>query len=369
MDSMIRVVVADDSALVRRLVSGVLNDAPDIEVVGLAHNGAQAIDKVAQLAPDLLTLDIEMPVMDGLTAMRELHRRFPRLPVIMVSTLTQQGAAITLDALTAGARDYVTKPTNSASLADSLDELRDQLVPRVRALTTRRAPLPPARRPATAPRAVAATSAPAQEKRTRSARPTQIVAIGSSTGGPDALAKVLSAITERPHVPFVAVQHMPPVFTAMLAQRLSRLGPVTVVEATDGQQLEPGVMYLAPGGRHLEIQRRGTGAVTVLHDREPENYSRPSVDVLFRSVAKVYPGSSIGVILTGMGHDGRDGCAEMARGGSLIIAQDQASSVVWGMPGAVAEAGLADATVDIDRVGPYLSEQLRGAGRAAAGVA
>lgn len=366
---MIRVVVADDSALVRRLVSGVLNAARDIEVVGLAHNGAQAIDKVGQLNPDLLTLDIEMPVMDGLTAMRELHRRFPRLPVIMVSTLTQQGATVTLDALAAGARDYVTKPTNTASLADSLDELADQLIPRIRALTTRRGLVPPAQRSA-APSRVGAPARPAApQKRTRSAKPIQIVAIGSSTGGPDALAKVLGSIAERPTVPFVAVQHMPPVFTAMLAQRLDRLGPLTVVEATDGQQLEPGVMYLAPGGRHLEIVRRGTAAVTVLHDGDPVNYSRPSVDVLFRSVAAAYPGSSIGVVLTGMGHDGRDGCAAMGADGSLIVAQDQASSVVWGMPGAVTEAGLADATVSLDRIGPYLADQLRTTSRFAAGVA
>lgn len=369
---MISVVVADDSALVRRLVSGVLNDAPDIRVIGVAHNGAQAIERVAELQPDLLTLDIEMPVMDGLTAMRELHRRFPRLPVVMVSTLTQQGAAITLDALAAGARDYVTKPTNSASLADSLGELRDQLIPRVRALTLRRASLPPPRQaPArTVPgRGQAPTT---REKRRASARPTQLIAIGSSTGGPDALARVLGSITERPHVPIVAVQHMPPVFTAMLAQRLSKLGPIAVQEAEDGQQLSPGVMYLAPGGRHLEVQRRGAGVFTRLHDKDPENYSRPSVDVLFRSVAEAYPGSAIGVILTGMGHDGRGGCERMGADGSLIVAQDQESSVVWGMPGAVAEAGLADAILALDKVGPFLTEQLRNVGagrRSATGVA
>lgn len=365
---MISVLVADDSALVRRLVSGVLNDAPDIQVVGVAHNGAQAIERIEALKPDLLTLDIEMPVMDGLTAMREIHRKFPRLPVIMVSTLTQQGAAVTLDALAAGARDYVTKPTNSASLANSLDELREQLIPRVRALTSRRSPLPPPRQPAATPRG----PAPTHTKRTASTRPTQVLAIGSSTGGPDALARVLGSITERPAVPIVAVQHMPPVFTAMLAQRLSRLGPIEVREAGDGQLLEPGVMYLAPGGRHLEVAKRGAAVVTHLHDKDPENYSRPSVDVLFRSVAAVYPGSAIGVILTGMGHDGRDGCALMGADGSLIVAQDQQSSVVWGMPGAVAEAGLADVILDVEKVGPFLTERLRAAGagrRAVTGVA
>lgn len=388
---MISVLVADDSALVRRLVSSVINAAPDMTVVGLAHHGADALAKIAEIKPDLLTLDIEMPVMDGLTAMREIHRQFPRLPVIMLSTLTQQGASITLDALSAGARDYVTKPTNSASLANSLDELRDQLLPRIRALTARRMPIPAARRPEDArpggvrltdprraptlpagARPSSSAAAPARQQRRASARQTQVIAIGSSTGGPDALARVLGSITEAPSVPLVAVQHMPPVFTAMLAQRLSRLGPVDVVEAEAGQTLRAGVMYLAPGGRHMEIVRRGTGVVTVLHDKDPVNYSRPSVDVLFRSVAAAYPGSAIGVILTGMGHDGRDGCAQLGVDGSLIVAQDQESSVVWGMPGAVTEAGLADEVLTLERVGPFLMEQLRGAAtarRSTAGVA
>lgn len=388
---MISVVVADDSALVRRLVSRVLNGTPDIRVVGVAHDGVQAIERVAELQPDLVTLDIEMPVMDGVTAMRELHRRYPRLPVIMVSTLTQRGAAVTLDALAAGARDYVTKPTNSASLAESLDDLSGQLVPRIRALTARRAastvpagrPVPavrpggPLRRPPWAApdgrgrAAQPGTPSYSTARRTHSARPTQIIAIGSSTGGPDALARVLGVMTERPPVPIVAVQHMPPVFTAMLAQRLSRLGPVSVVEAQDGQQLDPGVMYLAPGGRHLEVHRRGAATVAVLHDREPENYSRPSVDVLFRSVAAAHPGGAVAVMLTGMGHDGRAGCAELAADGSLIVAQDQASSVVWGMPGAVTEAGLSDVVVDVDRIGALLAEQWRSTAagrRAVAGV-
>lgn len=345
---MISVLVADDSALVRRLVSGVLNDAPGIRVVGTAHNGARALERVAELEPDVVTLDIEMPVMDGLAAMRELRRRYPRLPVIMVSTLTHKGAAATLDALAAGASDYVTKPTNSLSLAESLDSLRDQLVPRIRALATR-----PVRRPKTAD-----TAAEPHPRRARSARPTQVVTIGSSTGGPDALARVLGSLTERPPVPIVAVQHMPPVFTAMLAQRLDRLGPASVVEAEDGQPLIPGTVYIAPGGRHLEIQRRGSRSVTVLHDREPENYSRPSVDVLFRSVAAAYPGSAVGVVLTGMGHDGRAGCERLNATGSLVVAQDHDSSVVWGMPGAVVEAGLADVELALDAIGPFLSAQL-----------
>jgi two-component system chemotaxis response regulator CheB len=370
---MISVLVVDDSALVRRLVSGVLDAAAGIQVVGVAHNGAQALERVDALRPDLVTLDIEMPVMDGLTAMRELRRRHPRLPVIMVSTLTQEGAAATLDALAAGASDYVTKPTNSLSLANSLSELREQLIPRVRALAGWGYPSRPAARP---PARVAAAGAgagsgasPTPARRTRSAQPTQVIAIGSSTGGPDALARVLGSLTECPSVPIVAVQHMPPLFTAMLAQRLNRLGPATVVEAEAGQRLVPGTVYIAPGGRHLEVQRRGAVTVTALQDREPENYSRPSVDVLFRSVALAYPGSAIGVVLTGMGHDGRSGCEHLSRTGALIVAQDQPSSVVWGMPGAVTEAGLADAVLALDAIGPYLSGQLGGRRPSAAGAA
>jgi two-component system chemotaxis response regulator CheB len=198
----------------------------------------------------------------------------------------------------------------------------------------------------------------AKPKRSRSNLPPQVVAIGSSTGGPDALAKVLGSLTERPSVPVVIVQHMPPVFTGMLAGRLDRLGPASVVEAEDGQLLAPGVVYIAPGGRHLEVQRRGAGTYTLLHDRAPENYSRPSVDVLFRSVAVAYPGSAVAVVLTGMGHDGRQGCEHIGATGSLVVAQDQPTSVVWGMPGAVTEAGLADTVLPLSAIGQYISSKL-----------
>lgn len=365
---MISVLVADDSALVRRLLSRVLTDEPDITVVGTAHHGATMLDKVEQLQPDLVTLDIEMPVMDGLTAMRELHRRHPRLPVIMVSTLTERGAAVTLDALAAGARDYVTKPTNSISLASSLDDLRDQLIPRIRALTGAR---PPADRRTGPTTTRAPLVAARRQRRQRSARPVEIIAVGSSTGGPDALSRMLGGLTRSLPVPVVAVQHMPPLFTTMLAQRLDRTSRLAVVEASDGQPLEPGTFYLAPGGRHLEVVRKGPTVVTRLHDGEPVNYSRPSVDVLFRSVAAAYPGSAVGVVLTGMGHDGREGCRSMAETGSLIVAQDQASSVVWGMPGAVTEAELVDSVLDLNGIAPFLLDQTGPAGpkRRIAGVA
>lgn len=354
---MISVLVVDDSALVRRLVSSVLNDAAGVRVIGTAADGETALRKVDELCPDLVTLDIGMPVMDGLTALRELRRRHRSLPVIMISTLTHRGAAATLDSLAAGASDYVTKPSNGASLADSLAELRDQLIPRVLALGGRRAV-------AAAPAAVTGPGArmPAA-RQTRSAAQLQVVAVGSSTGGPEALSRLFAALPERPTVPLVLVQHMPVVFTTMLAGRLDRLGPATVVEAGDGQRLEAGVAYLAPGGRHLEIHRRGSGCYTRLHDGEPENYSRPSVDVLFRSVAAVYPGSALAIMLTGMGRDGCRGTELIAATGSLVVAQDESSSVVWGMPGAVTEAGVADAVLPLDAIAPYVAERLPDAGR------
>jgi two-component system chemotaxis response regulator CheB len=356
---MISVLVVDDSALVRRLVTGVLSGAPGIQVVGTAGNGEQALSRMEALNPDLVTLDIEMPVMDGLSAMRELRRRHPALPVIMLSTLTTHGAAATLDALEAGASDYVTKPSTSRSLDDSLATMRDQLIPRVRALAGTR--LPTRQRRSVSPAAVPGIRA----ARPRVVGTPQIVAMGSSTGGPDALSKVLGSLTERPGVPIVAVQHMPPVFTAMLAKRLDRLGPATVVEAEDGKRLEPGVVHIAPGGRHLEVRRSGAAAFAVLHDRAPENYSRPSVDVLFRSVTAAYPGRALAVVLTGMGHDGRDGAGALAASGALVVAQDQKSSVVWGMPGAVVDAGIADAVLPIAEIGPYVSGKLRESGPAA----
>jgi two-component system chemotaxis response regulator CheB len=350
---MISVLVADDSALVRRLVSGVLNETPDIRVVGTAVNGQQALDRVEELRPDLLTLDVEMPVMDGLAALRELRRRHPTLPVIMFSTLTERGAATTLDALAAGASDYVTKPSGAGSLAGSLTEIGAQLIPRVRALAGRSRARTAAARPA-----VPRPGAPTERARRGRRLPAQVVAIGSSTGGPDALSRLLSTLTARPRVPVLVVQHMPSVFTGMLARRLDQVGPASVVEAEDGQPLQPGVVYVAPGGRHLEVRRRGALAVTHLNDAEPVNFSRPSVDVLFRSVAATYGGAAIAAVLTGMGRDGRDGCAELAAAGSTVLAQDEATSVVWGMPGAVTEAGLADAVLPLGDIGKHISALL-----------
>ncbi len=345
----IRVLVVDDSVVVRRLVSDVLAGDPDIDVVGSASNGRIALTKIEQLRPDLVTFDIEMPIMDGVTAVRALRASGSRVPVIMFSTLTDRGAAATLDALEAGASDYVTKPASAASLAASLEQVRDVLVPKIKALCPRRgaarSTLPPSRPglpPAARPAPTSAPLRPAPAPRRRSEGPVQVLAIGCSTGGPDALTKVLTGLPADLPVPVVVVQHMPPVFTRQFAARLDRNLPLTVVEAAGGELLKPGHVYIAPGDYHLRLVARGMGVTTALDQGEPENFCRPAVDVLFASVAATYRGDVLGVVLTGMGQDGKRGAKLLLDAGGSVIVQDEATSVVWGMPGSVAGAGLAD---------------------------
>jgi two-component system, chemotaxis family, protein-glutamate methylesterase/glutaminase len=345
----VSVLVVDDSVVVRRAISDAISQDRNITVIGTAANGQIALSKVESLKPDVVTLDIEMPVMDGLTALRELRKRYPRLPIIMYSTLTSAGAAATLEALAAGASDYVTKPTNSASLLDSLNSVRDKLVPLIHALAARavRRPGPAVARPTPVRRAPAARPAGPAAR-------VDVLAVGSSTGGPEALAKVLAKLPADLPVPVVVVQHMPTVFTKMFAERLDRTVPLHVVEAAADMRVTPGTVYIAPGGLHLEVVRRADSVVTRIHTGPPEHSCRPAVDVLFRSVARVYGPAVVATVLTGMGYDGRSGCAELAKLGAEIIVQDEASSVVWGMPGAVAEAGLADAVLPLNAIADHL---------------
>jgi two-component system chemotaxis response regulator CheB len=350
----IRVLVVDDSVVVRRLVADSLAESPLITVVGVAHNGKMALEKVRDLEPDAVTMDIEMPVMDGIQAVRALRRTHPRLPVVMFSTLTERGAASTLDALAAGASDYVTKPSNVGSVAESRQSIRDQLIPKLVALTGARrlvvrSPAVPAPMPTARPRAQARTA------------PFEVLAIGSSTGGPDALATVLGALPGDLSVPVVIVQHMPPIFTRMLAERLDHGGALTIAEAVDGMPLQRGHVLIAPGGRHLEVRARGTSLVAHLTDAPPENYCRPAVDVLFRSVAKVFRDRTLAVVLTGMGRDGAQGATAIRQAGGRVLAQDEATSVVWGMPGAVVTAGQADQVLALQDIGASLKQELAGA--------
>jgi two-component system chemotaxis response regulator CheB len=287
-------------------------------------------------------MDIEMPRMNGIECVRALRKTHPRLPVVMFSTLTERGAAATLDALAAGASDYVTKPANVGSVAESRANIRDQLIPKLMALTAARrlvatnAPPPPPRQPV-APRA----------PRTN---PFGVLAIGCSTGGPDALAVVLGGLSRDLAVPVVIVQHMPPLFTRMLAQRLDSGSELTVREATDGEPLLPGHALVAPGGRHLALKRTAAGASVLLNDDPPENFCRPAVDVMFRSVASLYRDRALAVVLTGMGRDGALGAKSVRDAGGEVFAQDELTSVVWGMPGAVVAAGQADRVLPLGDV-------------------
>ncbi|MEN1977007.1 protein-glutamate methylesterase/protein-glutamine glutaminase [Cellulomonas sp. P4] len=382
----IRVLVVDDSVVVRRLVTDSLSRDPDIEVVGFASNGRIALAKVEQLGPDLVTMDIEMPEMNGIEAVRALRRGRQTMPIIMFSTLTERGASATLDALVAGATDYVTKPANVGSVQESLDRVASELIPKIKALVPRRG-LPGGGAAAAGPAgAGAAQPAPAGAGRpaasalsgpvagAASARrpvvlrpaptphPVSAVVLGSSTGGPEALSRVLGALSAPPPVPVLVVQHMPPVFTRQLAARLDRLGPATVVEATDGEALRPGTVYVAAGDHHLEVARTAGALRTVLTDGPPVNFCRPAVDVLFRSAVRELGGQLLAVVLTGMGADGRTGCEDVVAAGGTVLVQDEATSVVWGMPGAVATAGLAHRVLPLGEVAPALEAVLARAG-------
>ncbi|AGZ46370.1 protein-glutamate methylesterase/protein-glutamine glutaminase [Actinoplanes friuliensis] len=394
---MIKVLVVDDSVVVRRLIVDSLTGAPDIEVVGTAANGLLAQAKIDQLKPDAVTMDIEMPQMNGIEAVRELRKRHKHLPVIMFSTLSAAGASATLEALSAGATDYVTKPSNVGSIQESIAAVREQLVPKIHALAGRRRPAgPPARpgpppgRPGLAPPAAARPGAPVPGRPgLAAARPgapvaggparpvrrggpqgrVDILAIGSSTGGPDALTKVLQGLPPDLPVPIVVTQHMPPVFTRMFAERLDRSTPLRVVEAGDGMELAPGTCYIAPGDKHLVLQRRSTATLTQLSGAPPENSCRPAVDVMFRSVASLFGAAAFATVLTGMGYDGRGGAKVLREAGAEVLAQDEASSVVWGMPGAVVGAGLADEVLPLDRIAAALVQRVqvgRGVARPAA---
>ncbi|WP_258724189.1 protein-glutamate methylesterase/protein-glutamine glutaminase [Cellulomonas sp. NS3] len=378
--SRIRVLVVDDSVVVRRLVTDTLAGDPAIDVVGTAANGQIALTKVEQLAPDLVTMDIEMPVMDGIGAVRALRASGSRVPIIMFSTLTERGASATLDALAAGATDYVTKPANVGSVSESLATVARELIPRIKALVPGRGHVGALATPATGPGSTAPALRPLGGARTVTLRPAprpraiRAVVVGSSTGGPEALSRVFSAMSSPLPVPVLVVQHMPPVFTRQLAARLDRATGGTVVEAAGGEELRPGHVYIAPGDHHLELQRSASGARAVLTQGPPVNFCRPAVDVLFRSAVGVYGGDLLAVVLTGMGSDGRAGCEDVVAAGGTVYAQDERSSVVWGMPGAVATAGLAHRVLPLDQVAHTLVGALQNAtgataARAAGGAA
>jgi two-component system, chemotaxis family, protein-glutamate methylesterase/glutaminase len=360
----IRVLVVDDSALIRRLISTALSEADDIDIVATARDGLEAVALVDELRPDVVTLDIEMPNLDGLGALQRIREKHRRLPVIMFSTLTERGAAATLEALSRGASDYVTKPSNTGSVAEGLASVRDQLVPRIRALA---ASVMPRTAPPAAPAAAASAAAvavPAARRTDAVAKPVaglpQVLLIGCSTGGPDALATLLAELPADLGVPVLVVQHMPPVFTTMLAQRLDRISALSVREAVDGDVPRAGLVLLAPGDFHVQVVGSAGGVRLRLDQGPQENFCRPAVDVLFRTAAQVYGGRVVATVLTGMGHDGLEGVRALSARGARVLVQDEATSVVWGMPGAVSAAGLADETVPLAEMTRRMVAAVRG---------
>jgi two-component system chemotaxis response regulator CheB len=330
------------------MLSDILSQDPDIEVAGYATNGRLALAKIPQINPDVLTLDIEMPELDGLETLTELRKTYPKLPVIMFSTLTERGAEATLEALSRGATDYVAKPANVGSVSAGMQSVKEQLIPKIKALC-------PHFRPAVSPatrlgNATSYFAKPADYKPHRS----DVVVIGSSTGGPQALTTVLRSLPADFPVPVAIVQHMPPIFTRNLANRLNQECALEVREAVGGETLERGKVFIAPGDYHMELRRDGANIKTYLHQAPPENSCRPAVDVLFRSAAQAYGLGALGAVLTGMGQDGLRGAEQIVQRGGTIVAQDEASCVVWGMPRAVVEARLAHVVAPLSAVADEL---------------
>ncbi len=329
-----RVLVVDDSAVVRKLLREILATDPEIAVVGTAGNGHLALAKIADTNPDLVTLDLEMSGSDGLETIVEIRKLYPKLPVLLFSSLTRRGAMVTLDALAAGASDYVTKPAHPTELAGEL--IQAELLPKIKALCAIQRGVP--------------SGVPLAGLVARAQGRIEIVAIGASTGGSNALGDLIPSFPADFPVPIVVVQHMPPIFTRQLADRMHTMSSMKVREGEHGQRLHGGQVWIAPGGYHMAVTRKGGHGVLNLNEDPPENSCRPAVDVLFRSVAESYGPSALAVVLTGMGNDGTVGARAVRDAGGEVFAQDQASSVVWGMPGSVVAANLADRVSPLDRM-------------------
>ena len=353
--SRIRVLIVDDSVVIRSLLRQMLGRETDIEVVGVAANGRIALAMLDQVSPEVVTLDIEMPEMNGLQTLVELRKRYPKLPVIMFSTLTERGAVATLEAFSMGASDYVTKPSNARPGGQGVEAIRAQLVPKIRGLCRweKTFALPALARG----RMVAPLG-------TTTTRPITAVAIGTSTGGPNALSKVLAVLPADFPVPVFVVQHMPPTFTRLLAERLNKECKLPVGEIIDGDLVRPGRIWIAAGDYHMTVERTGLGAKLQRSQGAPENSCRPAVDVLFRSVARAYGAGTLAVVMTGMGQDGLRGCEAIREAGGTVLVQDEATSVVWGMPGYVANAGLATRVLPLELIGSEIVRMVAAGGTA-----
>jgi two-component system chemotaxis response regulator CheB len=350
----VRVMVVDDSVVIRRLVTQALEQDPLLEVVGTASNGVIGLQRIPQLTPDVVTLDIEMPDMDGLDMLRRVRREFPKLRVIMFSTLTERGGVKTLEALTLGADDYVAKVSNEGSLDRSMIRLREEMIPKIKQFFR----LPQESKAMVSPQAANNLAAPQTWQRSSLLKPTRVrpnvVVIGVSTGGPTALGAILPELPSDFPLPILVVQHMPPLFTRLLAERLNSTCQLPVSEAHHGCLVEPGQILIAPGDFHMRLATIGDTVKVSLDQSARQNSCRPAVDALFASTGEVYGGAALAVILTGMGQDGLRGVEILRARGATVLAQDEASSVVWGMPGAVVNAGFADRVLPLNEVVPEI---------------
>lgn len=339
----IKVLVVDDSGFFRRRLCEIINGTGDLVVIGTAADGREAIEKARELKPDVITMDYEMPVMDGITAVREITRSLG-IPVLMFSSLTYEGARVTLDALEAGAVDYL--PKNFEDISRNSEEIQKILHDRIVSVSRSK------------PRMRGQSAAPAPVATVRSTgKKTSLVIIGASTGGPMALQQLLVQIPASFPVPILLVQHMPATFTRAFAERLDRLCKIKVSEAVDGQHLESGCAYLAPGGKQMLVEAKQQGMVRIMPGDERLHY-KPSLDVTFGSAANEYGGKVLAMVLTGMGSDGREGARMLRAQGARIWVQDEASCVIYGMPMAVSKAGLADEELSLDRLGARLLEEI-----------
>ena len=353
-DRRTRILIVDDSAVMRNLLRSVIRIGPNFEVIGTAADGESALGLLENLRPDLILLDVETPVMDGLATLRKLRSRGLRMPVIMCSSLTQRGGRVTIEALASGASDYVAKPAGQTSAAEAVKALAHELLPKISALTAHVHPTQ------LAPQVPSLPSLPGVSPLARnqpvSASPSVLV-IGVSTGGPAALDLLLPALPASFPLPVLIVQHMPELFTRLLAERLSQRCFLRVSEAVEGDAVRPGTISIARGNWHLEIlgaSRAGQPPTMHLTQGPPENHCRPAVDVLFRTTAALYGSSVLAVVLTGMGSDGLVGSRLIRAQGGTVLAQDQATSVIWGMPGAVARAGLAQRILSLRDIAPEI---------------
>jgi two-component system chemotaxis response regulator CheB len=348
----VRVLVCDDSSVARSILERLLRVETSIRVVAKAVNGREAVEAVRGGGIDVVLLDVEMPVMDGLAALPRLLAADPAVKVLMASAMTRKGGAIALESLRLGASDFIPKPTSMGEVATD-GGFRSELIAKVLGLG-RQSHASRARRGAGQPAAAPRPPATALRLRPAPQRRPSVLGIGSSTGGPAALLTLFQALGDRVAVPILLTQHMPATFTPQLAEHIHRLGGASCAEAVHGEPLRPGHVHLAPGNRHLTVVGRDAGLSIALTDDPPENFCRPSVDPMLRSLSAAHPGRVLALMLTGMGQDGLRGAEQIISDGGSVIAQDEATSIVWGMPGAVARAGLCQAVLPLNEIAPKL---------------